>query len=69
MKRIIDMETDPNDIYDVGDKVDCDTCKGEGEIYEDTSHQCSVVISNCCGGCGYYEPCEDCEGTGMVESD
>ena len=46
---------------------ECEDCEGEGEIYNDTSRQCTKYIGDCCGGCGYYSPCEACNGTGEIE--
>ena len=45
------------------------TCGGEGELYEDTSRQCTVYRNECCGGCGFYYGCEACNGTGEVEDE
>ena len=49
--------------------IECPDCEGEGTQYEDTSHQCSVVPSECCGGCGYDYECENCKGEGKIEKD
>jgi hypothetical protein len=48
-------------------EIKCPDCE-EGVAWVDTSYQCSVYpIGDCCGGCGYEEKCETCDGTGMVE--
>jgi hypothetical protein len=48
---------------------DCPDCKGDGELYEDTSRQCTTPRSECCGGCGYYYDCQSCKGTGEIEDE
>lgn len=46
----------------------CNECE-EGQMYIDTSHYCGKSLENCCGGCGYYEECEYCEGECEYEVD
>ena len=46
----------------------CPNCEGEGTVYVDTSHMCTVYpIGECCGGCGHDEMCDKCEGEGTIE--
>ena len=47
--------------------IECPDCQGEGQWYNDTSTQCTVYRNHCCGGCGYYVPCEKCNETGQIE--
>jgi hypothetical protein len=48
----------------------CPNCEGEGTIYVDTSHSCTVYpIGECCGGCGYDKTCERCDGDGRIENE
>lgn len=50
--------------------IECPDCNGDGERYEDTSRQCTKTPwQECCGGCGYYYDCENCNGTGEVEEE
>lgn len=46
--------------------TECLECE-EGQVYVDTSSNCSTYIGDCCGGCGYMTECEECEGSGEVE--
>ena len=46
--------------------IECDNCDGEGEVYVDTSRQCTTYRNECCGGCGYTDTCPDCEGEGLI---
>ena len=51
----------------MSEEIECRDCE-DGVTYIDTSHQCNVYpVGDCCGGCGYEEKCETCDGTGMVE--
>lgn len=47
--------------------VDCPDCDGEGTYYIDTSNQCTTRMNDCCGGCGHYVDCENCDGTREIE--
>jgi len=49
--------------------IECPDCEGEGEYYIDTSRQCTTLRSECCGGCGYNEPCETCNGKGKIKNE
>lgn len=47
-------------------EIECLECE-EGRYYVDTSRQCTKYpVGECCGGCGYYVPCEECDGTGTI---
>lgn len=49
-------------------EIECPDCRGEGEEWHDTSHQCTYQPwQECCGGCGYYVQCDKCEGSGKIE--
>lgn len=50
--------------------IECPECRGEGEVWEDTSHSCNYQPwQECCGGCGDYVKCDECDGTGEIEID
>jgi hypothetical protein len=49
--------------------IECPDCE-DGVVYVDTSYQCSVYpIGDCCGGCGHYQECDTCSGTGEIEEE
>jgi DnaJ-class molecular chaperone len=51
-------------------KKECPECRGEGEVWEDTSHSCNYQPwQECCGGCGDYVKCDECDGEGEIEID
>lgn len=43
----------------------CRLCGGEGKIFIDTTNECIKQPSNCCGGCGYYADCTECNENNM----
>jgi len=49
--------------------IECPNCNGEGTWYNDTSRQCKVYRGDCCGGCGYEVPCDNCNGIGEIEKE
>lgn len=51
------------------DLPDCSECDGSGEINTISPSQCTSSIDECCGGCFGEEECENCNGTGKIESD
>ena len=52
----------------MSEEIECPDCE-EGYNWVDTSRSCGTYIGDCCGGCGYDEKCETCDGTGKVEPD
>ena len=44
---------------------DCEHCE-EGEIWRDTTNDCTKYRGDCCGGCGVMMRCEECDGTGKI---
>ena len=44
----------------------CLECLGTGKIEKLI---CTKPVSECCGGCYTYKKCENCNGTGEVNSD
>jgi hypothetical protein len=49
--------------------IECPDCNGEGAWYNDTSRECTTYRGDCCGGCGYYVDCDNCNGTGEIEKE
>lgn len=49
--------------------IECPDCNGEGTWYNDTSRECTTYRGDCCGGCGYYVDCDNCNGTGEIEKE
>jgi len=45
----------------------CESCDGKGE--REYMKNCTVPISQCCGGCTETLPCHECNGTGTIEKE
>lgn len=54
------------DINTTDQLITCPECYGDGK-YE-VGPECTRPASNCCGGCYYFEKCEECDGTGEIDN-
>ena len=67
----LDHNNIPESVYEPKEveMIECPDCNGEGTWYNDTSRQCKVYRGDCCGGCGYEVPCDNCNGIGEIEKE